>query len=536
MGNCFKRSPTGPQDVRDRGGKDERRGSRKSSLGNSEYNTSAGFVTIDARYRLEDDKAEAAWEKNGGKELEPVLASGAISLLSAQWLARVADDGGVLAARQAMEGLSDRQETIPDILFPPTCSNQDTRNSLLNVVKDQALDMPFLTLPELVAEVHETILRILCVSHCWLQPDHPDPRGHNLRHVARCVKLLVSDSFNGYAGHWGVFFDFCCLHQGCRDSNGVATIRSFEWLDSEKRWAHNAIGRDQAEEKLFREGMSYMGAFYSHPCTMVIMLSTFPENYDDLTMYNRSRKCESYFNRGWCFCESQWATMMKDRALVLDLGKDTGKKEGFFGLRAQCQGDRRPPMLPETFAEQMTEKLLTNPLTDTPRIQELYSASFADRFSDNTKLDYVRLSWANREAKSVAAVLKAGAVPHLRELLLGMNRIGDSGCAALAEAFNSGSTPVLVRLALGINRIGDGGVASLAEVFGSGVCPLLSQLWLQNNQIGDAGALALAEALPQIPSLTDLGLSGNANVKMTAKEILREAWGTRLSGGYGLEL
>ncbi|CAK0853317.1 unnamed protein product [Prorocentrum cordatum] len=267
------------------------------------------------------------------------------------------------------------------------------------------------------------------------------------------------------------------------------------------------------------------------------MVSSFPPDYDDLTVYTRDRRCENYFNRGWCFCEALWATMTKDNTLVLDLGKDTGKKAGFFGLRAQCQADRRPPVLPASFSEELQKKWFSHAPTDRPRVEELYTKAFSERFTHNTKLDYARLSWANREARAVAAVLRAGAVPNLRELLLGMNRIGDSGTACLAEAFGSGVTPRLSRLSLGINRVGDAGVASLAEAFGrSGATPQLAQLWLQNNQIADAGALALAEALPRIPSLTDLGLGGNVAIKTAAKDVLRRAWGSRMSGGYGLDV
>ncbi|EOD06770.1 hypothetical protein EMIHUDRAFT_218835 [Emiliania huxleyi CCMP1516] len=42
------------------------------------------------------------WRKRGGGDLEPVLASGAVALLDAQWIISHAEAGGVLAHRQAL--------------------------------------------------------------------------------------------------------------------------------------------------------------------------------------------------------------------------------------------------------------------------------------------------------------------------------------------------------------------------------------------------------------------------------------------------
>ena len=49
-----------------------------------------------------DETRLALWRKNGGGDLEPVLASGAVALLDAQWVISHAEAGGVLTHRQAL--------------------------------------------------------------------------------------------------------------------------------------------------------------------------------------------------------------------------------------------------------------------------------------------------------------------------------------------------------------------------------------------------------------------------------------------------
>ena len=46
------------------------------------------------------------------------------------------------------------------------------------------------------------------------------------------------------------------------------------------------------------------------------MLTVFPEDYTDPQKYTISGNCAKYPDRGWCFCESSWARMVKDADLV----------------------------------------------------------------------------------------------------------------------------------------------------------------------------------------------------------------------------
>jgi len=182
------------------------------------------------------------WKESGGTEIEAVLASGAVALLDAKWLIELSARGGVLRPRQALP------------------------------------DEAFLSLSELHASTKEENLPVVCVSHCWLQPDQPDPRGHKLRAVARALASLTSGG-----NRIGVFLDFCSIHQNCRDRDGAPQDTAFAWLEKEGRLADGAVGRFPTEEVLFKQALGSLGTFYSHPHTTVLMCTAFPPDYDDPT-------------------------------------------------------------------------------------------------------------------------------------------------------------------------------------------------------------------------------------------------------------
>ena len=82
------------------------------------------------------------------------------------------------------------------------------------------------------------------ISHPWLTKDHPDPRGANLRRVARALKALLSDPD---LTRLGVFWDFGSLHQHPDPPNGVL--------------------RTEEQNALFKQGLGCLGTLYSHPHT-----------------------------------------------------------------------------------------------------------------------------------------------------------------------------------------------------------------------------------------------------------------------------
>ena len=107
----------------------------------------------------------------GGEEFEPWLSEQAdgtpIRLVNAEYLIQLAESGGKLLRRQDM----------PESAF---ISLKDLRGMAKG------------------GQFHDC-LRIFCVSHPWLQPDHCDPKGDNLRLLARVLKAYVECSGGTYA-------------------------------------------------------------------------------------------------------------------------------------------------------------------------------------------------------------------------------------------------------------------------------------------------------------------------------------------------
>ena len=166
-------------------------------------------------------------------------ARGAIALVDAGWLVTLAEDNGVLPPRQAA---------------PPEA---------------------FLSLEEVrmmtpmghCAGYERINLRIICVSHTWLQPEHPDPFGYNLRRLGRALKLLLESPH--HCGRWGVFIDWISLYQACRAPDGTPQSRTV--------LSDGSCGRRlPSEDVLFRQALRSLGLFYSHMATHVFKLTSFP--------------------------------------------------------------------------------------------------------------------------------------------------------------------------------------------------------------------------------------------------------------------
>ena len=102
------------------------------------------------RFKEDDDWSDPAndWVDLDGAQLEPALKSGAISLLSAQWLVKF---------------VSEHRQSRRALMLPP---------------RQQLPKEAFLSLEEVIActttaEHGAAGLRIVMMSYMWLSPDHP---------------------------------------------------------------------------------------------------------------------------------------------------------------------------------------------------------------------------------------------------------------------------------------------------------------------------------------------------------------------------
>jgi len=383
------------------------------------------------------------WSKQGGTEYESCIESGAIALVDAQWLIDLAEAGGVLAPRQYLPADA------------------------------------FLSLSEVQAVGPRNTV---CVSHCWLQADHPDPRGFNLGLVASALKLLVKSH-----GVHAVFWDFLSLHQECRTADGTAKPHcSCRWPppavrqpfmiataaipgssalwdgrepDDEGSDRLESLGLYPAEDELFRQALEKLGRLFSHPLTRVLLLSSLPPNYGDEASYGWRAHREPFEQRGWCYCEVSLAMLAKrrgERVLALTAAA-ASEAESASVLVQRCVATRAaarhaalleradgachsfaaglstlgtPPVTPASFAAKISGMSFSHPRDDMPLVEALYAAGFSERLAQVTKLDYTNLRWGDAEAEAVAAVLSSGAATSLKSLDLGANAISDKGAAA----------------------------------------------------------------------------------------------------------
>jgi len=167
----------------------------------------------------------STWRERGGGDLEPVLASGAIALVDAQWIISHAEAGGVLTHRQALPKEA------------------------------------FLSLADLVEASRASLggLPVIALSCPWRTKQHPDPDGDTLRRVGSGLRALANDWYNR-GQRFGVFWDFLSLHQHPDP-------------------AHRQV-RTAEENRLFRQGLGCLGRLFAHPHTTVLRTASYPEGYD----------------------------------------------------------------------------------------------------------------------------------------------------------------------------------------------------------------------------------------------------------------
>ena len=173
----------------------------------------------------EDGSRLPPWIEFGGRELETMLSpfrdavnyptyqgsSCAVGLLDARFLIALAARGGVLPRRQE----------LPDEAY---------------VSVDQLRYMA-------PGGYQADCLRIICVSHLWLQFDTPDPHGEQLQLLAGVLRCFLGDAKRGgQAGTYGVFYDFGSRAHPCHLTPACHLARRHALLHHTQRNQHVAVG------------------------------------------------------------------------------------------------------------------------------------------------------------------------------------------------------------------------------------------------------------------------------------------------------
>lgn len=355
---------------------------------------------------------EHTWEEFDGNALEPMLAvhpklgASPVRLLDARFLIKLAERGGWLRPRQ----------TLPDDAF-------------IDLEQLRQLKPAF------------TGIRIVAVSHMWLQADHPDMRRTTLALLARALKVMVAGHETGTLA---VFVDFCSLYSGTRS---------------------------EQEERLYRLAVARQGDLYAHPNTWLLLVSQQPKGYPRGYSFRPGShpNVALFDDRGWPFAECRLAGLVKaHNTQVLDLAKFDDACERWQQKRAQgwledenitmvlgqglgtdlatlvekAVARRPPPMTPAQFNAAIETKCFAARSADLGPVKLMYRRAL-EWVRTASVLDYRNLEWDNAAAVQVAKVLGNGQMATCKRLFLAYNQIGDEGMLALAHALETGRAPNL---------------------------------------------------------------------------------------------
>ena len=426
------------------------------------------------RRKLRTPAKDEKWKRYEGTELEPALRSGAIALLDAEWLVDFA------YCRQIFRtGPLPHRQALPS-------------NAFLSL--DQVKNMTGLDC--------RGGINIVVLSHMWLHPTHPDPKGSTLQTLAyECLNMLQRSQFQPES-KIGIFWDWASLHQHPDPANGVY--------------------RNATETQLFQQGLAELPKFFAHKYTRCFKITKFPEGYPNGYNLPYGANLAEYDERGWPFVENLLASITKGKKQAIDLCTNHSNKE------------RRGPLSPERVQEKLSVLKFTNNEEDRPRVLRLYRDEFTHRFGRLEFMDFSGMQWSNTDIERVSDVIGSGYTPLLTDLCLSGNKFDVDGCVALARALSNRRRPkMLVSVSLAKTSIGDEGVEALAEAL-----VRIPELDLNNTGLGVRGCRALVKASDQYknqvngivgnkkaPNLSDIDLSGNAigddGVEALAETLLR---------------
>jgi len=363
------------------------------------------------------------WAKQHGMPIEHLLHCGAIRLLNACWIVEFARSKRALPPRQH----------LPEAAFVTV---EQLQQAMPNIAD---------------------YLRIVVLSYAWLTPEHPDPKADTLRRLAPLLEVMLKHTRRHEVmfRFVGVFWDWASLHQhagGRLQRQGTALVRR----------------RSEHEDSLFRQALNSLALLYAHPFTYVVKMTTLPEDYPAGYRLPTKHPPTPYNDRGWCFTESSWATMVKSGGGVIDLSLfDPLVHTGWVRLQTDCaRAARKPPLLPSEFERLVATKRFTNGREDQPLVTRLYRAYFEEAFAKAEKLRFNELGWTDADVKQLAAVaLSPPGMACVRELWLTHNTITDDGCHTLVGMFDSGGMPELEALFISENtfKSWEAGGLALAE-------------------------------------------------------------------------
>jgi hypothetical protein len=294
-------------------------------------------------------------------------------------------------------------------------------------------------------------LKLVAISHAWLTPEHPDPRGEQLVKFADTVQREWRCCRSGMEVCLFCFFHICCpccpccvpfgscFGLPCYGQQCCAAAAAFppgefmvfyDYASLHQKDPATGTRTDE-ESAAFGAALETMGTWYAHALSTTYALDVLPPGWETTP----------YAGRGWTTFEAAVSALAKETS-----NESWAKHVRVSETKRQGQGTTRPPPVhPEVFAATLARKAFTNGRSDCLLVAELYADVFDSAFSGAEALVYQKAGWGDAEIEQLARVLPLARCARLLDLRSN-RKIGAAGWRALAAAIEAGGAPRLVRI------------------------------------------------------------------------------------------
>jgi len=272
---------------------------------------------------------------------------------------------------------------------------------------------------------------VLVISYPWLDRNHPDPHGEQLRKLAFVFRAFAARAREYPGCRVGVFFDYVSLPQ-----------KNIDGIDD----------RTDEHKARFSRALRGINAWYGCQFTYVLLVTT------PLPAGHQYTNTQEYDGRGWCRAEKLMSAMVKTSLALIDLSKLQGDEMRVHVLVMNGKANRPAPIAPDAFHRMLTSGVADGSIKftnsgDTDVVARIYERAFLDEMSGAKVLDYRFLEWGDEQLTSLSAALvyahDHGALEKCEFLNLKFNEFGEPGMRSLSEALTKGALPKLRRLRIG---------------------------------------------------------------------------------------
>jgi len=201
------------------------------------------------------------------------------------------------------------------------------------------------------------VLPVLCLSYPWLDPEHPDKDGLQLRSFVPIFRVLLRTARHYHShGTIGVMWDYMSLPQ--------------------KPYSNHV------EEMIFKQGLKNLNLLYQHPYTIVLLVNSELPTLQCATP-------RPYDQRGWPFFEHHISSLVKYKnnlwaMCFFDARSESAQSIG--GCAEMMRAHRLPPISPSRFGEELRAGVQAGRLaftnnSDLELVIKLYGQGFLSAFN-----------------------------------------------------------------------------------------------------------------------------------------------------------